>query len=45
MGYSVSEKLEIIHLTEQSHLPVKQSPAKIGVSRPTFYCRYELYSG
>ena len=37
MRYPVSEKLEIIRLVEQSHLPVKHTLAKIGVSRPTFY--------
>ena len=43
MRCSVSEKLEIIHLIEQSHPPIKYTPAKIGVSRPLFYCWYELY--
>lgn len=44
MRYSASEKLEIIRLVEQSHLPVKHTLAKIGVSRPTFYRWYDLYS-
>jgi len=43
MRYSASEKLEIIHLIEPSHLPVKHTLAKIGVSRPTFHCWYDLY--
>lgn len=43
MRYPASEKLEIIRLVEQSHLPVKQTLAKIGVSRPTFYRWYDLY--
>ncbi len=37
MRYPASEKLEIIRLVEQSHLPVKQTLEKLGVSRPTFY--------
>ena len=43
MRYPASEKLEIIRLVEESHLPVKQTLAKIGVSRPTFYRWYDLY--
>ena len=43
MRYPASEKLEIIRLVEQSHLPVKHTLAKIGVSRPTFYRWYDLY--
>jgi putative transposase len=37
MRYPASEKLEIIRIVEKSHLPVKQTLARIGVSRPTFY--------
>ena len=37
MRYPATEKLEIIRLVEGSHLPVKRTLAKIGVSRPTFY--------
>ena len=37
MRCPVSEKLEIIRIVEQSHLPVKRTLAKVGVSRPTFY--------
>lgn len=43
MRYSASEKLEIIRLVEDSHLPVKRTLAQIGVSRPTFYRWYDLY--
>jgi transposase-like protein len=43
MRYPVSEKLEIIRLVDQSHLPVKRTLATIGVSRPTFYRWYDLY--
>ena len=43
MRYAASEKLEIIRLIEQSHLPVKRTLAKLGVSRPTFYRWYDLY--
>ena len=30
-------------MSEQSHLPVKRTLEKIGVSRPTFYRWYDLY--
>lgn len=43
MRYLASEKLEIIRLVEQSHLPVKRTLEKIGVSKPTFYRWYDLY--
>ena len=43
MRYPASEKLEIIRLVEQSHLGVKRTLAKIGVSRSTFYRWYDLY--
>jgi transposase InsO family protein len=43
MRYPASEKLEIIRIVERSHLPVKQTLARIGVSRPTFYRWYDLY--
>jgi putative transposase len=43
MRYPASEKLEIIRLVDQSHLPVKRTLATIGVSRPTFYRWYDLY--
>jgi len=37
MKYPASEKLEIVRLVERSHLPVKRTLDKPGVSRPTFY--------
>ncbi len=43
MRYPASEKLEIIRLVEQSHLPVKKTLEKLGVSRPTFYRWYDRY--
>ena len=43
MRYPASEKLEIIRLVEQSHLPAKRTLDKLGVSRPTFYRWYDLY--
>src|SRR4051812_15238623 len=43
MRYPASEKLEIIRLVEQSHLPVRRTLEKLGVSRPTFYRWYDLY--
>jgi len=43
MRYPASEKLEIIRLVEQSHLPIKRTLEKLGVSRPTFYRWYDLY--
>jgi putative transposase len=43
MRYPASEKLEIIRLVEGSHLPVKHTLAKIGLSRSTFYRWYDLF--
>ena len=43
MRYPACEKLEIIRLVEQSHLPVRRTLDKIGISRPTFYRWYDLY--
>jgi len=43
MRYAASEKLEIVRLVEQSHLPVRRTLDKLGVSRPTFYRWYDLY--
>ena len=37
MRYSASEKLEIIRLVEQSHLPVRRTLAQIEIPRSTFY--------
>ena len=43
MRYPASEKLEIIRLVEQSHLPVKRTLSKLGIPRATFYRWYDLY--
>ena len=37
MRYPASEKLEIIRLVEQSHLPVKTTLAQLGIPKTTFY--------
>ena len=43
MRYPASEKLEIIKIGEQSHLPVKRTLDKLGIPRTTFYGWYERY--
>ena len=43
MRYPACEKLEIIQLVEQSHLPVRRTLEKLGIPRATFYRRYDLY--
>jgi transposase InsO family protein len=43
MRYPASEKLEIIHLVEQSYLPIKQTLDKLGIPRTTFYRWCERY--
>ena len=43
MRYPASEKLEIIRLVEQSHLPVRRTLDQIGIPRPTFYRWYDRY--
>jgi len=43
MRYPASEKLEIIRVVEQSHLPVRRTLEKLGIPRPTFYRWYDLY--
>jgi len=43
MRYLACEKLEIIRLVEQSHLPVRRTLTKIGIPRATFYRWYDLY--
>src|SRR6478735_10729005 len=40
MRYSGSEKLEIIRLVEQSHLPVRRTLATLGILPMTFYRWY-----
>ena len=37
MRYPASEKLEIIQIVEQSHLPAKRTLDQLGVGRRTFY--------
>ena len=43
MTYPASEKLEIIRIVEQSHLPVKQREDQLGITRWTFYRWYDSY--
>ena len=43
MRYPASEKLEIIRLVEQSHLPVRRALEQIGIPRSTFYRWCDLY--
>ena len=43
MRYPASEKLEIIRLVAQSHLPVKRTLDKLGIARRTFYRWVDRY--
>ena len=43
MRYPSHEKLEIIKLVEQSHLPAKQTLDRLGIPRSTFYLWYDKY--
>lgn len=43
MRYPACEKLEIIRLVKQSHLPVKRTLEKLGIPRATFYHWYDRY--
>ncbi|MCW5720708.1 MAG: IS3 family transposase [Devosia sp.] len=43
MRYPASEKLEIIRVVEQSHLPTKQTLDRLGIPRRTFYRWYDRY--
>src|SRR5665213_326361 len=43
MRYPASEKMEIIRLVEQSHLPVGQTLERLGIPRATFYRWYDRY--
>jgi transposase InsO family protein len=43
MRYPGSEKLEIIRLVEQSHLPVRRTLERLGIPPATFYRWYERY--
>ena len=44
MRYSAADKLEIIRVVEQSHLPARRTLEQIGVPRATFYRWYDLYA-
>ena len=43
MRYPASEKLEIIRIVEQSHLPAKRTLDQLGIPRRTFYRWYDRY--
>ena len=43
MRHPASEKLEIIRIVEQSHLPAKRMLDKLGIARRTFYRWYDRY--
>jgi len=43
MRYHATEKLEIIRLVEQSHLPAKRTLDTLGIPRTTFYRWYDRY--
>jgi len=43
MRYLATEKLEIIRLVDESHLPAKQTLDKLGIPRPTFYRWYDRF--
>ena len=45
MRYPASEKLEIINLVEQSHLPTKRTLDRLVIPRRTFYRWYDRYLG
>ena len=43
MRYPASQKLEIIRIVEQSHLPAKRTLDQLGIARRTFYRWYDRY--
>jgi transposase InsO family protein len=43
MRYPASEKLEIIRIVEQSHLPVRRTLDKLGIPPGSFYRWYDRY--
>ena len=43
MRYPAAEKLEVIRIVEQSHLPAKVTLDKLGIARRTFYRWYDRY--
>jgi len=44
MRYPAEEKLEIIRLVEQSHIPTKKTLDRLGNPRSTFYLWYDKYT-
>lgn len=44
MKYPVTDKLEIIRLVEESHLPVRRTPGERGISKSAFYRWCDLYT-
>jgi transposase-like protein len=44
MRYPASEKLEIIRLVEQSHLPARRTLQKLGTAKTTFYRWCDRYN-
>ncbi|MFC2062240.1 IS3 family transposase [Elusimicrobiota bacterium] len=44
MRYSVSEKMEIIRIVENSNLPIKRTLKELDINRSTFYNWYRKYS-
>jgi len=45
MRCPAAEKLEIIRMVEQSHLPAKRTLDQLGIARRTFYRCYDRYLG
>ena len=45
MRYSASDKIEIIRLVEQSHLPARRTLEKLGTPSSSFYRWYDQYQG
>ena len=43
MRYGASEKLEIIRIVEQSHLPARRTLEKLGIARATFHRWYDRF--
>jgi transposase-like protein len=43
MRYPASEKLEIIRIVEQSHLPARRTLEQLGIARRTFCRWYDRY--
>ena len=45
MRYFASDKIEIVRLVEQSHLPARRTLEKLGIPRSSFYRWYDQYQG